>query len=400
MSSSAAERTPPRIDRKVLIPALAGVTLLALAVVLRGVLTPVAVAFVLAYIAEPLLAGLERRRVRRWISVSVLYVVGLILMAVAGLTLGPSIGRQARSLYRDVAVLARDYGGTFLEFEKEDAAAKEESAPRKEAAVGGGQDTAGNAGQEDRAGLRTGGFGGGLPEWASGARSYLRTHADAIAGRVAGWTVMAGRNAAQGLSSAAGFIFGLLLVLVFTFFFMLHFREMVARLKAYIPAVHRERTLRIVRDIDAAVSNFFRGRLMVCVIAGIVYALGLRLSGIDFWLLIGLSAGLLGFVPIVGTMLPFIPSAAFALLTEHPWASLLGVLATFAVVQWIVEPVAGTLILSRQVKMHPVTIILALLIGGSLFGFFGVLLSVPLAAIAGILGREFLLPPLRELARQ
>ncbi len=78
---------------------------------------------------------------------------------------------------------------------------------------------------------------------------------------------------------------------------------------------------------------------------------------------------------------------------------MIGVLVTFSLVQWVVEPVAGTLILSRQVKMHPVTIILSLLIGGYLFGVFGVILSIPLAAIVRILSEEFVLPPLRDLAR-
>jgi predicted PurR-regulated permease PerM len=87
-----------------------------------------------------------------------------------------------------------------------------------------------------------------------------------------------------------------------------------------------------------------------------------------------------------------------SVLSSHPWASLTGVLITFSIVQWVVEPVAGTLILSSKVKMHPVTVILALLVGGSLFGVFGVILSIPFSAVVRILGEEFLLPPLREMA--
>jgi predicted PurR-regulated permease PerM len=365
----------------------AALLVLAIVILLRQVLTPVIIALVIAYIADPLLRCLDGHRIGRGTATTLLYVSVLAVLAIAGVALGPRVTNQAQRLYRNVSGLAQDYGFTLLE------------------ETGGGGQVAGDddAGKKETDPLATGIAGAideRLPEWGRRAQDYLRDHADKIAAPVAGWVVTVGRNTAKGLSNAAGFVFGLILVLVFTFFFMLHFHRMIDTVKRYIPAAHRKRTLRILGRIDGAVSNFFRGRLLVCAIAGVVYVIGLRLSGIDFWLLIGLVGGVLSFVPILGVVLPLIPACAFALLTGHPWASLLGVLVTFSVVQWVVEPIAGTLILSRQVRMHPVTIILALLIGGSLFGLFGVILSVPLAAVVRILGKEFVLPPLREMAEE
>jgi predicted PurR-regulated permease PerM len=364
------------------------VLVLTIAILLRQVLTPVIIALVIAYIVDPLLSWLERRRVRRWLATTTLFTLALALLTLAAVTLGPKVWNQAQRLYGSVSGLAQEYGAGG-----HGAGGGDQGAEGREQEPGGDRQAADPNGAEIEAGLKE-----RLPAWGRHVQEYLRTHADEIASRVASLSVTVGQNAAKGLSNAANFVFGLVLVLVFTFFFMLHFHKMIGAVKRYIPAAHRERTLRIVGRIDSAVSNFFRGRLLVCVIAGVVYVIGLRVSGIDFWLLIGVVGGVLSFVPVLGVILPLIPACAFALLTEHPWVGLAGVLVTFSAVQWVVEPVGGTLILSRQVKMHPVTIILALLIGGSLFGIFGVILSVPLAAVVRILGEEFVLPPLREMA--
>jgi len=399
-SSSAPRRNRQRDLKPVFLGAVA-LAVLAAAVALRQVLTPVVVALVIAYVADPLLSWSERHRVRRGVATTLLYTALLALVVLAAGTLGPKVGNQARRLYRTVSGLARDYGATMLGAQAESGSPPaEQQILDTDAPPGPASDehAATEAGADEAEHSLLARIEEHLPRWGRRFRAYVETHADEFAARTAALAVTALQNTAQGLSSAASFVFGLILTLVFAFFFMLHFRNMVTTLGRYIPAAHRERTLRIVGRIDSVLSDFFRGRLLVCVIAGIVYVIGLRVSGIDYWLLIGLIGGILSFVPILGVILPLIPACAFALLTSHPWASLIGVAVTFSVVQWLVEPIAGTLILSRQVRMHPVTIILSLLIGGSLLGVFGLLLSVPVVAVLRILAEEFVLPPLRELA--
>jgi predicted PurR-regulated permease PerM len=372
-------RTVPLI-----LSSLAAVGMLAVAIKVHHLLTPLLIALTIAYIAEPLLSRLERHRIKRRAAATGLYIICLTTFALAGILLGPGIGNQARRLYQNVSTLAKEDGSAMSDAQQE---------PEDN-----GQPAAGNGSvdEENRSFLRR--IEARISEWEPWARDYLRSHADKIAAQAAGLSISVSKNIAAGLGNAAGFIFGLILVLVFTFFFMLHFREMAETVRQYIPAAHRDRVLRILSRIDAAVSNFFRGRLLICLVSAAVYLIGLRLSGIEFWLLIGLAGGLLSFIPVLGVILPMIPACAFALLSSHPWASLTGVLITFSIVQWVVEPVAGTLILSSKVKMHPVTVILALLVGGSLFGVFGVILSIPFSAVVRILGEEFLLPPLREMA--
>jgi len=386
-----------------------GVILLILVVALRRVLTPVLIALVLAYIADPVLSWLERHRVRRWVAVTLLYCVGLGLIALLVVVLGPRVADEARRLYRYVSEVAEEYGPPLLESAAEsfsDAAKDTTGAPvvphgTEESALVVGGDPAFPA-QEESLERRNGDsdrLSEAMPDIGGRLGEYVHEHADRIASGVLTVFVAVGRNAVRQVSRVANFVLGLILVAVFTFFFMLRFRAMAASVKRHIPVAHRARTLHVIGRVNTAVSNFFRGRFVVSLSSAVIFSAGFRLSGIDFWLLVGLTAGLLEFIPILGVILALVPACALALLTPHPWVSLVGVALTFAVVEWLVEPVLGTFVISREVKLHPVTIILALLIGGELFGMFGMIASVPIAAITRILGEEFVLPPLRALAK-
>lgn len=385
-----------------------GVVLLLAAAFLGAVLTPIAIGIVMAYVFEPVLGWLERHRVRRCVGVAAIYAVLLGLLAAGVITLGPKLISQTAGLYRYLSNTAQEYGGVILGSEamaggEEEVSMAELLKPKSVAEMEQevSRSEAKKAEQQQSAvGTESVGEDAHLSALVQRVRTYLKENADRVATRVGILFMALVRKAFEGITSVFGFLFNCLLVIVFAFFFMLNYPRMLSTVKRYIPAKHKKDTMRILRRIDVAVSNFFRGRLLVCVFAGVVCSIGLRLSGIDYWLLIGLSAGFLGFIPIIGVIVPLIPSCAFALLTAHPWGSLLGVAITFTVVQTVVEPLVGTVVLSHEVKLHPVIIIMSLLIGGQLLGVFGVLAAVPVAAVIRILGEEFLLPPLREMAEE
>jgi predicted PurR-regulated permease PerM len=129
----------------------------------------------------------------------------------------------------------------------------------------------------------------------------------------------------------------------------------------------------------------------------VVTSVGLFFSGIPYWLLLGLTAGFLGIIPVFGVTIALIPALVMALVSERILFQTLGVLLTFGVVQGVVEPFVGSLVISKEVQLHPVTVIIAFLIGNALFGILGVLLAVPLAAILKILCRRFLTPLVRDV---
>lgn len=389
-----------------------GVVIIVLAGLMSDVLTPVLIGFLLAYIFEPLLEFGERFRVRRFFGVVLIYILLFIAVFLAGSSLVPRLASQSARLYRNISASTLRFGlglsdgassgatnntvnsGLIsladdtnriadVESEKE---AKTEQPPldRK------------SQSSEDSSGWTDKHLGLSIEE----AKELFRKNADKLATRIAGVFTAIIQKMGTGVSNMINFIFNTLLVLVFAFFFMLHFKEIKSAIRHYIPAANKDVTLRIIHKIDAAVSNFFRGRLLVCLIAGVVSSIGFLLSGLDYWLILGLAAGILGFIPIIGVVVTLVPACAFAMLTSHPVGSLVGVGLTFAFVQMVVEPLVGTLILSHEVKIHPVAIIIALLVGGHLFGTFGMIISIPLAATAKILSEEFLIPPLEELARE
>lgn len=378
--------------------------LIVLAGMMSDILTPVLVGFVVAYIFEPLLAYMERLRIRRIFGVALIYMLLFVAIILAGSWLGPRLANQSARLYRNISASTFRLGLGLGE--TEESTTETADAGEAGASLPGGEGESETETATAPPAMQKSANGEDDDGWSSqefdltleDAKEYLRRNADNIANRIASIFTAVMQKAGQGVTNMIGFIFDFLLVLVFAFFSMLHFKEIKQTIKRYIPAAQKDVTLRVIRKIDAAVSNFFRGRLLVCLLSGVVSSIGFLLSGLDYWLILGLAAGILGFIPIIGVVVSLIPAAAFAMLTPHPWGSIIGVALTFGVVQMVVEPLVGTLILSHEVKIHPVAIIIALLVGGHLFGTFGMIISIPIAATAKILLEEFVIPPLKDLA--
>lgn len=141
------------------------------------------------------------------------------------------------------------------------------------------------------------------------------------------------------------------------------------------------------REIDAILSGFARGQALLCLSLGVFYAIGLRGAGLDFGIIVGLLAGLLSFIPFVGVFVGGVTSLGLALLQFDSWVPILIVAGVFGVGQILEGYVLQPWLVGDRVRLHPVWIIFALLAGGSLFGFLGVLLAVPVMAVIGVLAR-------------
>jgi predicted PurR-regulated permease PerM len=335
---------------------------------LGDIFTPLLVAFVLAYVLEPIIGWLNTRGVRRTFGVCLIYII-LFASLISLLTfLTPKLIDQTRRLYDQISSIQ-------IQSDVEDIL---QGRIPPESPENGETETATAESPEpapDEEGMTD-----AMPRLLQTARDYIATHMEALAGRIGSLFVNLLGKAITGVTSLARFLFDLVLVLVFGFFFMLYFPKLKGMVRDSLPPESQENVLPVLLKIDNSVSNFFRGRLLLCIISGVVCSIGLRLSGINYWLLLGLASGILGFVPIIGVLITFIPACAFAILTSHPMLALFGVVLTYAIVQMIIEPLVGTLIISHEVKMHPAMVMFAILIGGRLFGLLGVILSIPAAA--------------------
>ncbi|MDG1690697.1 MAG: AI-2E family transporter [Alphaproteobacteria bacterium] len=164
--------------------------------------------------------------------------------------------------------------------------------------------------------------------------------------------------------------------------------RMTARIDTLLPDEHSETIRELARQIDAILGGFARGQIMVCMALGVIYAVGLSVVGLQGGIFVGLLAGLVSFVPYVGAAFGLLLAGALGLgQFGFEWASLGQIGLVFLVGQFIEGNVLTPRWVGDRVQLHPVWIIFALLAMGSLFGFLGLLLAVPIAAILGVLIR-------------
>jgi predicted PurR-regulated permease PerM len=191
-----------------------------------------------------------------------------------------------------------------------------------------------------------------------------------------------------GGKALASFISLLVIMPVVTFYLICDWHEMVAILDGWVPPQYRETVHRLVGEIDAAISGFVRGQTGVCLIIGIFYAVALSLIGLNFGLLIGVTAGVLTFMPYVGSMTGLLIATSVAVGQFWPqWTSIAGVVGIFLVGQFVEGNVLGPKLVGDRVGLHPVWLIFAMFAFGYLFGFVGLLIAVPLAAAIAVLSR-------------
>lgn len=211
----------------------------------------------------------------------------------------------------------------------------------------------------------------------------------------------AGADAGKALSYIAQFVGNLLvgglavvniLSLVFVtpvvaFYLLRDWDKIVARIDSWLPLAAADTIRGQAREIDAILSGFARGQALLCLSLGVFYAIGLRGAGLDFGIIVGLLAGLLSFIPFVGVFVGGVTSLGLALLQFDSWVPILIVAGVFGIGQILEGYVLQPWLVGDRVRLHPVWIIFALLAGGSLFGFLGVLLAVPVMAVIGVLAR-------------
>jgi predicted PurR-regulated permease PerM len=157
-----------------------------------------------------------------------------------------------------------------------------------------------------------------------------------------------------------------------------------------VPPRHRPTARRLAGEIDGAVTGFVRGQSLVCLILGSFYAVGLFFVGLNFGVLIGMISGFLTFIPYVGTLTGFMLSVGVALAQWWPtgdWLHIGLTVGVFVIGQFLEGNVISPKLVGDSVGLHPVWLMFALLAFGSLFGFLGLLLAVPVAASLGVLVR-------------
>lgn len=364
---------------------------------LSAVFIPLGIALLIAYILDPVISWFDSHQTSRIITVSGVYALIVTGVLVIGFMFGPILVSQTRGLIKFAQTRLEKHdvplNGVIDNEEVESGAAGGNEDSSRQPSVEKNDKTEDTPLDPQEPVRRSKSESPGVVEQGQSVVRQARLLYERIPGnlmKLVG-TILSGAEAvAKGAAQT-------ILVFFYTFFFMLHFPDIRRHVGGWVPASRSKEICTVLGEIDTAVASFFRGRLIVCLISAMVASVGLFFSGIPYWLLIGIASGLLGIVPVFGVVFTLVPSVILGAISPSPIYSTVGVLITFAIVQWVVEPFIGSFVISRNVHLHPVTVIASLLAGGFLFGVLGVVIAIPLVAILKILTRRYLVPLAQEV---
>jgi predicted PurR-regulated permease PerM len=175
---------------------------------------------------------------------------------------------------------------------------------------------------------------------------------------------------------------------VVAFYMLLDWDRMVATVDGWVPRDHVHTVRRLAGEINAATAGFLRGQGTLCIVLGIFYAVGLSLVGLNFGLLIGFFAGLISFIPYVGSLIGLVLSVGVAVVQFWPdWPWIAAVAGIFFAGQFLEGNILQPKLVGSSVGLHPVWLMFALFAFGLMFGFVGLLIAVPAAAAVAVLVR-------------
>lgn len=211
-------------------------------------------------------------------------------------------------------------------------------------------------------------------------------------GNYAGTILKGLSGVVSGVLSGGAAVLNLLSLLLITplvaFYLLRDWDDIVAKIDGWLPRSSADTIREQVKKIDETLAGFVRGQASVCLVLAVIYAVGLTFAGLKAGLLIGIAAGLLAIVPYIGAAVSFVIGVGLAIAQFHTdWVSILIVGAVFIFGQTMESYFLTPKLVGGRVGLSPIWIIFAMLAGGSLFGLTGVLIALPVAAIAGVLVR-------------
>ncbi len=327
--------------------------------VVAPVLSPVILSLLFAYFLQPLIDWLEARRIRRWLAI---VTVGTLLL---GGALGLAAVFVAAVVPEVIAALPRLQA--YMTEILADPDAWMASHPDHPVA----QLVRRFAPEADlSAELQA-----GLSALVDNASAALTGTLDVLA---------------TSLQESVGTALNVLLIPIFTFYFLMDFHGVVGWPLVLVPERWKEPVRERASRMDRIVGQWVRGQIQVGVILGILYAIGLTLAGVRLGWVIGMLAGLLNVVPFLGVFFGLVLSLIMALMSDHVLWQLGGVAIVFIIVQLLEGNLITPRLVGGAVGMSPLFVMVVLLLGGSLFGFFGLVFCIPAVAAGTVLAKDLL----------
>ncbi len=314
--------------------------------VLQPVLLPFIAGLAIAYFLAPVVNALAQKKIPRWLGAIAVLLGFCLLAALIGALIGPLIVSQANALIDAlpgyVDKVHRQYGPAIERW---------------------------------------------LTRLPPSDVDKLRDAAGQSATTAAGW---AGNLLKHIVTSGFAVIDTVMLMIVtpvVAFFTLRDWPALTRTIDSFLPRRHYDVIHSQLTEIDTTLSGFVRGQALVCLALGVIYSVGLTLTGLDYSAAIGVTAGVLSFIPFVGTAFGWITSLILAIVQFGDWWHIGMVIAVFVVGNSLESYVLTPRLVGSRVGLHPVWILFALIAGAKLMGFTGVLIAVPTAAVLGVLIR-------------
>ncbi len=333
--------------RQMLFWALGAAVALALLALLKGILLPFVAGMAVAYFLDPAVDRVERLGLVRWLATSVITLGFFVVGAAIVVLLFPLVQTQVALLIENMPAYVEKAQGVILP-----------AIERVMAAV--------SAGGADRP--------------AEAAKLFTENAGEILA------------NVASRLVSSGLALFNMVSLIfitpIVTFYLLRDWDKIVKKVDSLLPRRHIKTIHEQIGLIDASLAGFLRGQALVCLVLAVLYGIGLSLAGLQFGLVIGLFTGFIAFIPYIGFAVGLAIALIFSVLQfGGDFVSIGLVVLVYAVLQ-VVESMALTpRLVGERVGLHPVWVIFSLLAAGILFGFVGIVLAVPAAAVAGVLVR-------------
>lgn len=302
------------------------------------------ISIVLAYALNPIINRLEKHGIKRLYGVLILYVSIVVIIFVLAFLIIPKSGREIKRLVTDLPMYFDKLSNMVDNLYERYYSTVGELPPLFKVI-------------EDI-----------VKENVDNIQVYLANGAKSFFGAIAGMTSK---------------IINIVLTPILTLYFLVDKENFVNRLKSWIPRKYKDDTIYLATNIDNSLSKFIRGRLLMALYVGVFTSIMLLIIGVDFAIVIGFITGLFDIVPYIGPLMGFIPALFFGFI-ESPikavWVSIL-----FVIIQWGENNVLGPKIIGENMGIHPLVILLSIIIGGGVFGVFGMIISVPLVAVFKII---------------
>jgi len=315
--------------------------------ILRSVLMPFVAGILLAYLLDPMVDKLERLKISR--SWATLLVCGLAVLVVV-----PTLMLLGGMIENQIALLLKatpKYLGLIMEKVRPVLAGIAERFPELQ--------------------------GGNFEEM--------------VKGNIGNGLKFVGKVLSGLISNGFALINLISLVLIMpvvTFYMLRDWDIFVGKFEGLLPKKSKKSIMETLGEINVIIAGFIRGQLSVCLILGLFYSVGLRLVGLELGLLVGFIAGIISFIPYVGSITGFVLGVVLAFAQYGDMQHVAYVVGVFLVGQFLEGNFLTPKLVGESVGLHPVWVMFALLAGGVLLGFLGLMLAVPLAAIIGVLVRH------------